>query len=218
MHDEPAPAAVRVAAPRAAEALQRGAQPRLHRPACRVARFERHPPVGGLRADRAHQRELARHFVPHLLIGLGLRDAVGQQPVRVLSAMREPQRNAGEPAHHRGRQRALAIDGEDHRRVETRGQQPVDHVEIGDRIGRRVRVLDPWRVVRPHVVDHRQMRAERRARARREQRQMPAVAAFLQRAQCRRRHQHVAEIVEPHAQNAARAVPRGRAHCRTREP
>ncbi|VWC10331.1 hypothetical protein BDO18943_05272 [Burkholderia dolosa] len=186
----------------------------MHRAARRVAGLERHPPVRRLRADRAHQRELARDLVTDLRVGLGLRHAVGQQLIRVLAAMREPQRNAGEPAHHRRRQRALAVHGEDHRRIEAAREQPVDHVEIDDRVAAHVRMLDPRRVVRPHVVDHRQMLRERGAGARRQQRDAAAVAALLQRAHRRRRHQHVAEAVEPHAQDAPRTIPGG-AHCRT---
>ncbi|VWB24778.1 hypothetical protein BLA24064_01004 [Burkholderia latens] len=216
MHDEPAP--VPGARPaRAADALQRGAQACVQRAPRGIAGLERHPPVGRLRADRAHQRKLARDFVAHVRLRLGFGHAVGQQFIRILAAMREPQRNAREPAHHRGRQRTLAVHGEDHGRVEAAGEQPVDHVEIRDRIAARIGVLDPRRIVGPHVVDHRQMVRQRGAGARRQQREPAAVAALLQRTQRGRRHQHVAEAVEPHAQDASRTLPRG-THRRPHRP
>lgn len=216
MHDQPARAR-RVRLARPARALQRRTQPRMQRAPRRVAGLERHPPIGRVRADRAHQRKLARNLVAHPRLRLGLRHAVTQQLIRILAAMREPQRNAREPAHHRGRQRALAVDGEDHGRVETARQQLVDHAAVGGRIAARIRMLDPRRVVYPYVVDHRQMIRERGARVRGQQREPAPGAAFLQRAHCGRRHQHVAEIVQPHAQNAPRTLPRG-AHCRLHEP
>jgi len=75
MHDQPARAR-RVARP--AEPLQRRAQPRVQRAARGVAGLERHAPVRGRRADRAHQRELARDLVAHVRFRLGLGHAVGQ--------------------------------------------------------------------------------------------------------------------------------------------
>ena len=69
---------------------------------------------------RGDQVELALHLVAHRGDRApGRRTQSVSSVVRVLAAMREPQRDARQPAQQRGRQRALAVDGEDHGGVET---------------------------------------------------------------------------------------------------
>ena len=61
---------------------------------------------------------------------VGLGHPVGEQPVRVLAAVREAQRDARQPAQQRGRQRALRAGGEDDRGIEAARGERVDQAAL----------------------------------------------------------------------------------------
>ncbi|OMP13020.1 hypothetical protein COLO4_02421 [Corchorus olitorius] len=163
-----------------------------------------------------HEVQLASHLVAHVAgcgggnARIGVGNPVGQQRVRVLAAVREAQRNARQKAQHGGRQRVLRVHGKDDGRVECAVAQGVDQ-RAGLLGVCRVGVLGPRHIADDHVVDVGQVRGRRGARSRGQQREMTARAARvfvgLQRMKGRRGHHHVAQVVRPHAQDAARVGP-----------
>src|SRR3954471_1294879 len=84
-------------------------------------------PVASRAAGLRDEIELALHFMPDLSRGLRIRHPVGQELIRIFVAVRETARNAGEVTEVTRGQRVLAVDGEDHRRVEASRSQVFNH-------------------------------------------------------------------------------------------
>jgi hypothetical protein len=78
-----------------------------------------------MRADLAHQIQLALHFMTRALLGLRFTQPVGEQRIGVFAAVCETARDACLVTEHCGRQRALAIDGENHGSIETAAPEPL---------------------------------------------------------------------------------------------
>jgi hypothetical protein len=115
-------------------AIRVDAQPRddpPHPAAGPLRDAQRHPFVGRPGADGGHQVELPAHLVADEAVGLGVGHPVGQQRVRVLPAVGQPQGDVRQVAEEGRRQGALAVDGEDDRRVESPAAEPVGHLRLG---------------------------------------------------------------------------------------
>ncbi|KAH0442309.1 hypothetical protein KCU90_g1948, partial [Aureobasidium melanogenum] len=186
---------------------------RLQRAALGIRNAKAHARILRMRADMADEIELPLHLMAGALLRFRFAQPVGQQRVGILAAMREAARNAGEVAKHGGGQRALTVDRENHRGIETAATQALLHAMVVEQTARIARGLrDPRRVVLDHVVDVVEKGRERDTAARRQQSDMTIGRRVAQRMQRGRGHQDVAEIVESHTQNSpdVLAPPRGR--------
>ncbi len=121
--------------------------------------------------------------------------------------VREATRDPGEVCQRRGRERALAVHGEDRRAIEALRSQAVDERAVAPGVEVAGVRLHPRRVVDDHVVDLGEELGDSRAACRCEQRE-PLGAQRAEGAQCGRRHQHVAGRVEAHREDPPQAGPR----------
>ena len=85
-------------------------------------------------ADGRHQIELAPHFMADQIVRFALAHPVGEERIRVLAAVGQPQRNVREQTKQRGRERALAVHGEHHRGVKACLAEAVDHRLVSGRV------------------------------------------------------------------------------------
>ena len=157
--------------------------------------------VGGRAADIGDQVELALHFVAGRPFALALRHPVGEQLVRVLAAGGKPQGNARQLAQHRGGQGALRVRRKHDGGIEALGS------ELRGAFLQRLRahgvvVLHPGGTKTDRSVELGNVRRRRRARRGAEQGQMAARQGLAQGPDRRRAHEHVAERIEPDAQDA----------------
>jgi hypothetical protein len=169
--------------------------------------------VGHPTADASNQIELATHLVANAAGRLGIDDPVGQELIGVLVTVSQPPRNAGQEAQHRRRQRALAVDGEDRRRLEAPRRQLRDHPDVGHRVGTRRGGLHPRRLVDHDAVDAWEQARGGRPGRRRQQCEPAARPRGLERAQSWARHHDVAERVEAHGEHAGGVGPARRHHA-----
>ena len=169
-----------------------------------VGHAQPHPLIGRAAADRGDQIELAPHFVANAPLRLRLRHPVGEQLIGILPAVRQPERDVREVAEEGGRQRILAENGEDHRRVELPRPQPLRHREFRAAVRARGGRLHPRRIVDDHVVNHRDQRRDGRPGRRGEQRQAALRLALFERRHRGRGHQHVPDMIEAHAEHIRR--------------
>jgi len=71
-----------------------------------------------IRTDLPYQVQVAFNLVPDERIRLFIGDPGGEEVIRILAAIGQPARNTGLPAKQGRGQRALAVDGKDHGKID----------------------------------------------------------------------------------------------------
>ena len=166
------------------------------------------PLVSCLTTDARHQIQLPAHLVPDERIGLGLGPPIGQQLIRVLAAVGQPERYASEITYQSGRKCILTINGEDHCGIESRIVQPFDQGDVRAGMTAIRRRLHPGGLIHHHVVDPGDEGRRSRPGIRGQERD-PALRARLPHGPERgRSHQDITHRVETDTEHVSRIPPR----------
>jgi hypothetical protein len=86
------------------------------------------------RTDRRNEIELSANLMAPRPLSLCVANPAGQKSIGILAAVREPKRDLGQVAQHRGGKRVLRTDGEDDRCVESPVANRRDHPAVADRV------------------------------------------------------------------------------------